>query len=250
MTKPTDGWILWAGTVGFEGPLIERLDAAVASGYRRVSLSPLDVRRSSMSPGDIGRAAADRGLRWILDPVVAWLPASSTWRELGPFGADEALAMAADLDVVSASAIALTSRPQEVGAIADAFAAFCDRAADAGIDVHLEFVPMTVVADLATAWEIVRTADRPNGGLVFDTWHFFRGTPDLDLLAEVPGDRIFAVQVDDAPAEPAAPLWEDTFHRLLPGDGDFDLSTVMRVLERTGGLRWIGPEVFSAELAA
>ena len=139
---------------------------------------------------------------------------------------------------------------QAISSLVDAFAAFCDRAAEVGIDVHLEFVPMTVIADLATGWEIVRAADRSNGGMVFDTWHFFRGVPDLELLAQVPGDRIFGVQIDDAPAEPAAPLWEDTFHRLLPGDGDFDLVSVMRTLEATGGLRWIGPEVFSSDLAA
>jgi sugar phosphate isomerase/epimerase len=104
---------------------------------------------------------------------------------------------------------------------------------------------------LATAWEIVRGAARTNGGILFDTWHFFRGVPDLDLLAGVPGERIFSVQVSDGAPELRESLVKDTFrHRLLPGEGTFDLLGVLRVLRRTGGLNLVGPEVLSTELDA
>ena len=46
MITPSEGWILWAGTTGFEEPLDERLEAAAAAGYGRVSLSPDDVARA------------------------------------------------------------------------------------------------------------------------------------------------------------------------------------------------------------
>jgi sugar phosphate isomerase/epimerase len=252
VTVPTIGWTLWAATVGFDGPLEERLDAAAGAGYQRLSLSPIDVARSTEAGIDarsLRTAAESRGLRWILDPVVAWLPAGAASRSpLARFSIADVARMAETLDAVSMTAIALTSKPHETDELAEAFATLCD-AVD-GVDVHLEFLPMTVVTDVTTAWDVVRTAGRDNGGIVFDTWHFFRGNPDLEVLASVPGDRIFAVQVDDAPAEPSGTLWDDTFHRLLPGDGDFDLASVMDVLESIGGLSWVGPEVFSDELAA
>ena len=43
---------------------------------------------------------------------------------------------------------------------------------------------------------------------------------------------------------------EETFNRLLPGDGELDLTGVLRILHRIGGLRWVGPEVISPVLAA
>ena len=43
---------------------------------------------------------------------------------------------------------------------------------------------------------------------------------------------------------------QDTQHRLLPGDGVFDLVGVIEVLHRIGALTWVGPEVISPELAA
>jgi sugar phosphate isomerase/epimerase len=130
------------------------------------------------------------------------------------------------------------------------FAALCDRAADIGAEVQLEFMPFTAVKDLAAAWEVVGAADRPNGGLVIDTWHFFRSGSDIAVLADIPGDRVFSVQVSDAPAEPSAPLVEETFNRLLPGEGDLDLTGLLAALDRTGALRWVGPEVLSPVTAA
>jgi hypothetical protein len=62
--------------------------------------------------------------------------------------------------------------------VATSFGRFCDRAARRGIRVHLEFIPSTGIPDLETAWEVVNRADRENGGIVFDTRHYFRGTPD------------------------------------------------------------------------
>jgi sugar phosphate isomerase/epimerase len=96
----------------------------------------------------------------------------------------------------------------------------------------------------------VSDSDRGNGGLVFDTWHFFRGSRDFELLEQIPGDRIFVVQFADAAKEVQGTLREDATRRLLPGDGCFDLPRVVRVLNAIGGLRAVGPEVISPTLAA
>jgi len=84
---------------------------------------------------------------------------------------------------------------------------------------------------------------------VFDTWHFFRGDPDFVTLATIPGERILQVQIDDATAIPAGTLREETQRRLLPGDGELDLTGALRALDAIGGLRWIGPEVINPELS-
>ena len=135
--------------------------------------------------------------------------------------------------------------------VAEHFAGLCDRAAVFGADVHIEFAPESGVPDLASAWAMVQLAGRPNGGILFDTWHFHRSGSSAELLASIPGDRIMAVQVSDAGPEIIGSMWEDTLHhRLLPGDGCIDLAGVRRILTGTGGLGLVGPEVFSDDLAA
>ena len=180
-----------------------------------------------------------------------WHPATEPSRSrFARFSMDEALRMSEALGAVSMTAIASSTSAASVDELIELFGTLCDRAADIGALVHLEFIPMTAIADVATAWTIVREADRPNGGILFDTWHFFRGSADFDDLEAVPGDRILAVQVDDALPEVVGSLWDDTQRRLLPGDGCFDLPRVLRTLVRTGGLRLVGPEVISPETAA
>lgn len=253
-SAPVAEWVLWAGTVGFDGPLPERFAAAADAGCDRVTLSPPDVERASaagLSAGEIGRRARDLGLSITVDPVMNWYPdsAPATSRFAG-VQVDAALRICAAVGADSLSAIATQSSDVPVQQLPDHFARLCDAAAEFGAEVHLEFIPFTIVADLAAAWDIVRTADRANGGLVFDTWHFFRGRPDFAALSAVPGERIMQVQLDDAAAVPDGPLREETQRRLLPGDGAFDLPRVIRALADIGGLRRVGPEVISPVLAA
>lgn len=61
----------------------------------------------------------------------------------------------------------------ETGIVVEAFGGICDRAAQHGLLVSLEFLPWCPIANLA-ALEIVQAADRPSGGVMFDTWHHFR----------------------------------------------------------------------------
>ena len=248
------GYTLWAGTVGFTSPLAERFAAAAATGCRQATLSPPDVLRAAadgITAAEIGRQARDLGLDLVIDPVMNWYPD----REPSPsrfagVSTDDALRMCEALGVTSLSAIATASSDVPVPELAGYFGQVCDRAASFGARVHLEFIPFTAIRDVSTAWDIVRTAGRPNGGLVFDTWHFFRGEPQFDVLETIPGDRIFCVQLDDAPAVPHGSLREETSHRLLPGDGALDLTAALRALHRIGALRWVGPEVISPDLAA
>ena len=63
VTEP--GWILWAGTLGLESAVPDRIAPAVACGYSRISVSPLDVARSEeagTSAVELGRRIRDAGL--------------------------------------------------------------------------------------------------------------------------------------------------------------------------------------------
>ncbi|WP_409329678.1 sugar phosphate isomerase/epimerase family protein [Trujillonella humicola] len=247
------GWVLWSGTVGLESPIPPRLEAARAGGYTRLSVSTLDVARAAEAgtpPAELGRRIRDAGLEVVLDPVMNWYDGPPRSSRFARFGVEEALTMAEQLQAVTITFVGQASSHLTPEEIAGPFGAACDRIAGFGAQAHLEFIPMTAIPDLSTAWSVVRAADRPNGGLLFDTWHFYRGDPDFDVLAEVPGERVLAVQIDDAAAEVHGTLDQDTQNRLLPGDGALDLERAVRELDRIGALRWVGPEVISPATAA
>lgn len=136
---------------------------------------------------------------------------------------------------------------------AEAFASLCDRAAERGLLVSLEYLPeMTNIGSVGEALAIVERADRPNGGVCVDSWHHTRGPDTLDVLAAIDGRRVTSVQLDDGPAERTEPdyMTDTSTNRMAPGEGGFDLVGIVGTLDRLGVTAPIGLEVISPTLAA
>jgi sugar phosphate isomerase/epimerase len=216
-----DALVLCAGTVP-RASFRDRVAAARAAEFGGISLRVGDCRRACEELGDRGVRAmlADAGL------AVAEVEALTAWRDRTALGAaDEMLALAAAVGARSVSLVDGPGAPPALEAAAAAFAALCDRAAEHGLLVHVEFWPGSAL-DLATAAAVVQAAGRPNGGLLVDTWHLARTPDGDDLLGTVPGDRLLAVQLSDSPrvAGPEPEYLRATMQdRLLPGEGALDL---------------------------
>ncbi|HEV8298504.1 MAG TPA: TIM barrel protein, partial [Acidimicrobiales bacterium] len=165
---------------------------------------------------------------------------------------DDVLRAAAGLGARSVNVVLRHDEHWTIDAAAAEFARVCDRAVADGLLVHIEPVPFMKVKSVPAGWEIVRLADRPNGGIQIDAWHHFRGPARDDDLSSVPGERILAVQLCDAPAEPDGKAFEEANHRRrVPGEGDLDLTGLLRLLYRDRGCRApIGVEIFSDEVDA
>lgn len=120
------------------------------------------------------------------------------------------------------------------------------QAAEAGTRVALEPLPFSNVTDFRSASELVAAADHHAAGLVVDIWHLERGPSTLADLAEVPGDRVFAVELNDAPAPQSTDLFHDTIHhRVLCGSGTFDVKGFVETLQQIGFSGPWGVEILS-----
>ena len=70
-------------------------------------------------------------------------------------------------------------------------------------------------------------------------------------MRAIPGEKVFALQLDDAPIEPEPNLMSATLHqRLLPGEGAIDLVAMVGALRDIDTAAPIGVEVFSDALHA
>jgi sugar phosphate isomerase/epimerase len=252
--------VLCAGTL-MATPLFERLAPAVDAGFRGVSLQPMDVvaaRDGGHTPADLAARVADHGLAIAeFDAITTWDEAHEPPPEWGEAGlamkagtAENLCPLAAAVGARSVSIVEYFGVHLGTDRAAVGFARACDIAAEHGLLVTLEFLPWTGVATLAEAVEIIRSAGRPNGALLVDSWHLFRSGATLDELARVPGELVGYVQIDDAPTSPEAdPMDETTHRRLVPGDGDLDLVGFVRALHGLGYAGPLGVEVYSDELA-
>jgi len=257
MVLGADDLVFSAGTHPVTG-FLERLAPVAAAGFSAMSAYPFEIdllRARGMPDSEIRLRLDDAGVViGELDAVTTWLPGHRSPPEMdaelaaGLMGntVERLSPMAEAIGARSLTLVEFYGARPSLDSAAEAFAAACDVAADHGVLVHLEFLPWTGIPNLTEAWEVVRRADRPNGGLLVDSWHFFRSGSTFDELAAIPGDRVLYVQLDDAPAEAEPDLAEETQHRrLLPGEGALDLVGLVRALDGIGCTAPVGAEVFS-----
>jgi sugar phosphate isomerase/epimerase len=121
------------------------------------------------------------------------------------------------------------------------------QASEVGARVALEPLPFSNITDFRLAAELVAAADHPAAGLVVDIWHLERGPSTLSDLAGIPGDKVFVVELNDAPEPQSADLFHDTIHhRVLCGSGTFDVRGFVQTLQHIGFAGPWGVEIISA----
>ena len=116
-----------------------------------------------------------------------------------------------------------------------------------GIHLALEFrAHSSFCASLDTALWLVEQAAEPNVGINLDVFHFYTGPSkfeDLELLH--PGNLAF-VQIADLAGVPRE-LAADS-DRVLPGDGDFRLKTIIGHLRQIGYEGYVSVELMNPTL--
>jgi sugar phosphate isomerase/epimerase len=229
----------------------DRVRAAAEAGYAGIGMTMFDVEASTSTGRTLeglAAIAADHGISVAEVETLSFQPVltdadRAAAREM--FQAGERLR--------ARHANVLIRRPPgtpvDLDEAAASFAELCDLAAGHGLLVGFEFMPFMAVSTVDVAAAIVGRAARDNGGLVVDSYHFFRGGSRLEDLAAVPKSSFVTLQLSDVPAEAAADLLVETRQaRRLPGEGALPLESFMRTVASTGSDATIGVEILSDEL--
>jgi sugar phosphate isomerase/epimerase len=226
---------------------VERVAAAASAGFDGIGLFTAHWE-DGMTAAQMRRIADDQGivvaeLEWLVD---WWCDGergrNSRTAEERMYEAAEALGSRH----LSIAAVSHGEHP-DPRAVADRFAALCERADERDLLVGIEFFPGSETRDAGAAWDIARFAGE-NGGVLVDSWHYFRGAANPAHLRDIPAHRIVAVQFDDADTEVVGSLFEDTtLRRRLPGEGSFDLLGFIRLLDEVGVQAPISVEILSPE---
>ena len=120
-------------------------------------------------------------------------------------------------------------------------------AAPFGVRLAYEFLGFAdcAVNSLAQCAAIVEAVDRPNVGLVLDTFHFYAGRSSLASLSQVEADRIFMVHLNDVERGPRRRLHDA--HRLFPGRGVLPAVPILKRLLAIGYKGKVSIEIFRPE---
>ena len=215
---------------------VERCEAAAAAGFAGIGLHTDDLARTRASGIDAS------GMRRVLDGAglrLVEIEFLDGWAQ----GADE-LSFAAAVADVESVADALGGRHVSAGefrpgvldldAAAARLASFAGRLDARGLLVAVEAFPWSALPDVSTALELLRRAGTANAGLMVDVWHFFNGGSSLDVLDDLPGAGVAAVQLNDGPRVHADFLRHARAARRLPGSGELDVVGLIRAVQAAG----------------
>jgi 4-hydroxyphenylpyruvate dioxygenase len=231
------------------GTLRDRLEATATTGFQAVELFEQDVLDSHETLRSVRGMAADLGLR-VEDygPLrdVEGLADDTAHDSLAR--AERMLDEAADVGAGTVLVCSNTSPSaiDDAGRSAEQLSRLADCAAQRGLRLAFEALAWgTHVRTYGEAWNIVRRAAHRSLGLVLDTFHTSALNDDPAPIEQIPGDRIFLVQVADAPLATCDLVSWSRHLRCFPGEGAFPVVAMLRHVMNTGYRGPLSLEIFS-----
>ncbi|MGP4017676.1 bifunctional sugar phosphate isomerase/epimerase/4-hydroxyphenylpyruvate dioxygenase family protein [Saccharopolyspora sp. 5N708] len=236
-------------TVCLSGTLEDKLFAAAAAGFDGVEIFENDLIASAASPAEIRQRCADLGLTIDLyqpfrdfEAVPPEVLRHNLRRAERKFDVMQQLGV--DLMLVCSTVSPDAVDDDELAA--EQLHLLAERAAARGMRIAYEALAWgRFVNTYDQSWRIVRRADHPALGLCLDSFHVLSRGSDPTLIRTIPGEKLFFLQLADAPRLDMDVLQWSRHHRLFPGQGSFDLPTFVANVLATGYRGPLSLEVFN-----
>ncbi|MGR3837413.1 MAG: sugar phosphate isomerase/epimerase family protein [Cognatishimia sp.] len=212
----------------------ELVYVAARAGYDAVSPRfitmnvPGEFKQSPLDPAQVQalETALSTTELQVLDIELARIT-----EDCDPRDFEAALELGARLNAKHMIMSAWTKRRDDRNFILDTYAETCDLAAPYGLSIDLEFPSFSRLRTLDETLDIVRAADRPNGGILIDTLYLHLSRVDLGELLHVPQEWLHFLHISDClpgiadTREGMIQLARDA--RLYPGEGWIDFNGII-----------------------
>jgi 4-hydroxyphenylpyruvate dioxygenase len=236
-------------TVCLSGTLADKLAAAAGAGFDGIEVFEPDLIASPWAPAEVAARCADLGLSIDLYQPFRDLDstdpdrfARNLRRAERKFDVMEQLGTSTVLVCSSVASDAVADLDQ----LAEQLATTSARAGERGLRIAYEALAWgTEVSTWDRSWEAVRRADDASLGLCLDSFHVLSRGSDPTGFAAVPGEKIFFLQLADAPQLRMDVLQWSRHHRLFPGQGAFDLTGFVAAVLAAGYAGPLSLEVFN-----
>lgn len=236
-------------TVCLSGTLKEKMQACAIAGFDGIEIFEQDLVTSPLSPEEVRTTAADLGLTLDLyqpfrdfDSVPGDLLAANLRRADAKFSLMSRLGM----DTILVCSNVATATIDDDGLRAEQLAALADLAGEHGVRVAYEALAWgRYVNDYEHAHRLVDMVDHPSLGTCLDSFHILSRDWDTAPIENINPDKIFFVQVADAPKLSMDVLSWSRHYRVFPGEGQFELAKFMGHVARAGYAGPVSLEVFN-----
>jgi 4-hydroxyphenylpyruvate dioxygenase len=241
-------------TVSLSGTLPEKLDAAAAIGFDGIEMFENDLLTFDGSPTDVRAIAEGLGLAiMIFQPFRDFeaMPEPQRTRNMDRAERKFDVMQALGTDLVLVCSNVHPATLDDDGRAAADLAEMAERAGRRGLRVGYEALAWgRHVNRWRHAWRIVQAANHNALGLIVDSFHTLAVADDASGIAEVPADKLFFVQLADAPKLTMDALSWSRHFRNFPGQGQLPVADFLRSALATGYRGPLSLEVFNDEFRA
>ncbi|TDE17812.1 sugar phosphate isomerase/epimerase, partial [Actinomadura sp. 6K520] len=215
-------------TLCLSGTLEDKLNAAAGAGFDGVEIFENDLLACPLAPEEIAGRCADLGLAVELyQPFRDFeaVPEELHRRNLRRAAHKFALARRLGAGTVLVCSSVAPEAVDDDALAAAQLRALGDLAAEHGVRVAYEALAWGKhVRTWERSAELVLRADHPALGLCLDSFHVLSRGGDITAITEFPAEKLFFLQLADAPHMRMDVLQWSRHHRLFPGQGAFDLA--------------------------
>lgn len=241
-------------TVSIGGTLDEKLRAIAAAGFGAVEIFENDFTCYDGSARDVARMCGDLGLKiCALQPFRDFEGMPEPLRKQGFRRIEKKFDLMQELGT-DLLLVCSNVSPASLGGIdraADDFSELGERASARGLRVGFEALAWgRHVSDYRDAWEIVRRANHHSIGIILDSFHTLAPSFPVAAIRAIPGDRIFLVQLADAPQLDLDVLSWSRHFRCFPGQGNLAIKDFMQAVDATGYQGPLSLEIFNDQFRA
>lgn len=241
-------------TVSLSGMLREKLEAIAAARFDGVEIFENDLLQFPGSPRDVRRLCEDLGLAIdLFQPFRDFEGVGPAQLQRNLDRAERKFDLMQELgtDLVLVCSNVQPGVSTDPALLADQLRQLAERAARRGLRIGFEALAWgTTVHRWSEAWDVVQRADHPHLGLILDSFHTLAIKDDWQPIAQLPGDRIFFIQLADAPWVQTDPLTHSRHHRCFPGQGEFPVAPFLGAVLDAGYTGPISLEIFNDEFRA
>ena len=236
-------------TVSLSGTLRQKLEAIAAARFDAIELFENDFINFNGSARELRSMAADLGLGIDLyQPFRDFegMPDDAFRRSLDraerKFDVMEALGAPLMLVCSNTSSLAVDDAARSAAQLH----ALAERAARRNLRIGYEALAWgRFVNRYSAAWRIVEQGAHPHLGLILDSFHTLSLQDDPSGIAAIPGERIFFLQMADAPLLAMDVLQWARHHRNFPGQGQLDMEGFLLQVLRSGYCGTLSLEIFN-----
>ena len=236
-------------TVSINGTLREKITAIAKAGFDGVEIFENDFLTNNLSPIEVKKIVKDHGLEITLFQPFRDFEGMPDQHRIRAF--DRAKKKFDIMEELETDLILICSNTSNIALggldrAANDFFELGQIAKTRSIKIGYEALAWgKYINDHRDAWEIVRRVNHKNVGIILDSFHTLSRKIDLKSIFSIPHEKIFIVQLADAPFHKMDLLYWSRHYRNMPGQGELPILDFMKAVNTTGYDGYLSLEIFN-----